>query len=896
MATSNSRLKYRIARCTSEEPDFPVSELLAHSQQTKGWQTARHCDFPQEVCLQFDSPVHLRQVQFLSHQSKIATRIELFTGMAPIDFCQLEAVQFKRLGYLSLDNNERSQFQARELKSVYVDVVAQFLRIVFHRCHVNRYNAHNQVGLIALSCLGEVLSSSDVADKAPAIPSPKPSVSPTTAPTTPVAPTTPLAPTPPVAPTAPMAPSSVPIAPVVAPVQEIPVAETQSVPDPPEPPPTRASPKTVQPPVNKVASDFADMDESKYDVKTLERLKSLVQEKQKCVEAEDYGGAKRCKEAIVMLKKAGLRICELEEQKKSAVENEEYDVAKSLKAEIDRLRQQCEGVEEKETKVEPSLSTPALSVQQEAIQKPSPPRRAQHRTSYPKAAPAARSMIPPDDEAKAVPQGPSAPLQPKGGSRSVGGYRVAAEAAPLAEEMPVTPSIGSTAKPKSAEKNGVRGDGFKPDFNGKIAEIDTTFPSNGAAHPEDGQPEPIPPNQQAEAEALCSAFGLHTIQCIFSKNWSFRDSALQKLATELRERQDAESLMSAYVAILMRTIPDKNVQVFHSSAVLLQALCHLAETWMDRGDLQAALEPLLPLLAERLGDANARAEKTARDVHLDLARSVGAGFSAQHLQRAPKKKTVPPRVYSSRLQLLASLVTEFGVQPKNPEGLPLEPVAQLAMEWFSNPAAEVRENAVRLIAACYAHVGLGRIEKYLANLRQAQREVFDAEFQHVNGQNGLSKMVSPPPAPHAPAAPVPPRAPVVAAVKGAEAMTFPDAGGYSDEDFDEGFHEFRCEFCGREDPNFTLPALDIHYWRECPMLSACQFCEQVIEISRLHWHWLEECEKDEVAIAHARRLHPDRCPLCQGRVCRGVPEEQDWQEHLLVMGCPCNPRGRQSFR
>jgi len=25
-------------------------------------------------------------------------------------------------------------------------------------------------------------------------------------------------------------------------------------------------------------------------------------------------------------------------------------------------------------------------------------------------------------------------------------------------------------------------------------------------------------------------------------------------------------------------------------------------------------------------------------------------------------------------------------------------------------------------------------------LMQAQREVFDAEFQHVNGQNGLSKM------------------------------------------------------------------------------------------------------------------------------------------------------------
>ena len=73
----------------------------------------------------------------------------------PSDPIHGQAVQFKRLGYLSLDSNERSQFQdilacfcehvgnghstclhgqARELKSVYVDVVAQFLRILFHKC------------------------------------------------------------------------------------------------------------------------------------------------------------------------------------------------------------------------------------------------------------------------------------------------------------------------------------------------------------------------------------------------------------------------------------------------------------------------------------------------------------------------------------------------------------------------------------------------------------------------------------------------------------------------------------------------------------------------------------------------------------------------------------------
>ena len=34
----------------------------------------------------------------------------------------LQDQKFKKLGYLSLDNNEKSNYQARELKTVYIDV------------------------------------------------------------------------------------------------------------------------------------------------------------------------------------------------------------------------------------------------------------------------------------------------------------------------------------------------------------------------------------------------------------------------------------------------------------------------------------------------------------------------------------------------------------------------------------------------------------------------------------------------------------------------------------------------------------------------------------------------------------------------------------------------------
>lgn len=65
-------------------------------------------------------------------------------------------IKFTKLGYLSLDSNERSQFQARELKSVYVDAVTLLLKLVFNKCHVNKFNLYNQVGLIALNCMGEM--------------------------------------------------------------------------------------------------------------------------------------------------------------------------------------------------------------------------------------------------------------------------------------------------------------------------------------------------------------------------------------------------------------------------------------------------------------------------------------------------------------------------------------------------------------------------------------------------------------------------------------------------------------------------------------------------------------------------------------------------------------------
>ena len=135
-----------VAACSSEDAHHPASELQGFHAHSRGWQSAPWCEYPQEVILQFQGRVSVQQVQLLSHQFKIASQVELFIGSmppgVPVPAVGATGATFTRLGHFSLDPNERSKFQARELKTVYVPQATEgtFLRLLLHKCHVNEHN------------------------------------------------------------------------------------------------------------------------------------------------------------------------------------------------------------------------------------------------------------------------------------------------------------------------------------------------------------------------------------------------------------------------------------------------------------------------------------------------------------------------------------------------------------------------------------------------------------------------------------------------------------------------------------------------------------------------------------------------------------------------------------
>ena len=270
------RKTFQVVFCTGSDAGFPISELNQHSPHTKGWQSPRFCEYPQEIGVELlDGTAHLTQLQVLAHQSKIPCKIELFVGVGDPGAYDKPETQFKRLGFMSLDSNERSQYQARELKSVYIDATGRFLKFKVHKCFVNKYNLFNQVGIVAINVLG--------------------------------------------------APANMGGGVGAGRLRQqeggredlLPVKYTA---------PNRPSPM----------EDLAfDMN---FDRATAQKIRQIHDAKTHAVEVEAYEQAKALKLAEDQLKALGVQLAKLEMQKRQAVQAEEYDQATALKSEIARLR------------------------------------------------------------------------------------------------------------------------------------------------------------------------------------------------------------------------------------------------------------------------------------------------------------------------------------------------------------------------------------------------------------------------------------------------------------------------------------------------------------------------------------------------------------------------------
>ncbi len=292
-----------------------------------------------------------------------------------------------------------------------------------------------------------------------------------------------------------------------------------------------------------------------------------------------------------------------------------------------------------------------------------------------------------------------------------------------------------------------------------------------------------------------------------------------------------------------------------------------------------AFDPVITQFIEKLSDGNARQRECARkglDI-LAASGSVGPHAVSSHLVRPlpPKQKTAW-RPIASRLEVLAALVSTFHLNSQS--GLNMDSMLNFAKtaQAFTHSHNEVRDNAKKLVVAIHKEVGTAPLEPTLALLRKKQREEYEAAFvAEAKGEGAGAR--SPPPAasapapgkkapassanggekggpgngaspkrtdkshqhaPHNPAGKVPTsQAKVESQSHGYEPVP---ANGEEKQDYSS------CMFCGMSNKKWNENDLDLHYWKDCPLLISCPSCTQIVEIAGLPEHLLDECEaKDD---------------------------------------------------
>ncbi|XP_067574102.1 centrosomal protein of 104 kDa isoform X4 [Pseudorca crassidens] len=804
------KIGFVVVSSSGHEDGFSARELMIHAPTVSGWRSPRFCQFPQEIVLQMVERCRIRKLQLLAHQYMISSKIEFYVSESlPEYFAPYQAERFRRLGYVSLCDNEKTGCKARELKSVYVDAVGQFLKLIFHQNHINKYNVYNQVALVAINIIGDPADFSDESN----------------------------------------------------------ITSREKLID------HYLGHNTEDPALEGTCSGKSDyispLDDLAFDMyqdpEVAQIIRRLDERKREAAQRERYDDAKTLKQAIADLQKVGERLGRYEVEKRRAVEKEDYDLAKEKKQQMARYRSQVYGRLQLHGLVDAELIRRPLDLplqplvrsnspchQQPALSLPQPEERGtenqfadpflqekpsshpldispQHCVvdrSPPAAGPPLKAHVSPKQSAHGCRRGVSM----WGGSCTEPGSR------PV---LPQLESLPYDERPLPATRKQPGAVATEPETR----DTDSSEPPRAGTV---GEPEPLTEKALREASSAVDVLGEALVAGAYSKTWSHREDALLALYKQLMDapaatpKEDLKSTLRAAVFLIRRAVRDIVTPVFQASLKLLKMLItqYIPKHKLGKLETTHCVERTIPVLLTRTGDSSAR------------LRVIASNF----IQEMALFKEV------KSLQLIPSYL----VQP-----LKANSSAHLAMSQMALLARLLRDLGTE---------GMGFTVDSV--MREKESEAAKAENQDTQGRKA-----APPNAPEIP---------------------------------DNHYLDNLCIFCGERSDSFTEEGLDLHYWKHCLMLTRCDYCKQVVEISSLTEHLLTECDKKDSfgecyrcseAIlkeelprhiktrdcnpAKAEKL-ANRCPLCHENF---TPGEEAWKAHLMgPTGCTVNLRRTHVLR
>ncbi|XP_066190329.1 centrosomal protein of 104 kDa isoform X2 [Sylvia atricapilla] len=866
------KIGFTVVSSSGHEDGFSARELMVHAPTVNGWRSPRLCQYPQEIILQLVERCRIRKLQLLAHQYMIASKIEFYISESlPEYFAPYQSERFQRLGYVPLSDNEKTDFRARELKSVYMDAVGQYLKLIFHKNYVNKYNLYGQVALVAVNIIGDP---ADYGDDS-----------------------------------------------MTSPSREKLIDHYLGIKsDDPALDGTYLGKHDSISPLDDLAFDMYQ------DPEVAQIIRRLDEKKREAVRLECYDHAKKLKQAIADLQKVGERLGRYEVEKRYAVEKEDYDLAKKKKEQMDEYRlkvyQQLElhDLLDAQLLIRKPLELPLGSVSGIESPKSSPPEAAEPPQGEPQRAEPMleEQLVDLTSSEPLVPyQSPISPRTQPTTSKEVFSKENVDEAVSYLEpevteeDMGDTPRTGNTGEPEPLMKKALR------EASPVVEVFGETLVSGAYSR-----------TWSCREDALLTVYKILMEASVHTPKEDLRN--MLRAAVFLVRRAIKDTVSSVFQAslkllkmIITQYIPKHKLGKLETSQCVENTLPHLlsrtgdsssrlrllASTFIQEIALCPEVKSLQIIPVHLVKTLKPNSPTHLAMSHVELVESLlgamgteNSGFTINSVMkfatgalehRAQEVREVVLRIIFAMYREHRAAVLEY---------LPDDAGARKTMryktllEGFAKIDGKPSETELRAQrkAATEAEKQKKEEMKVLKGRSSALKLELQAEveaegekesdFQKTQNQ-GYHVYESP----RATAAEIQEELSSVA-----------------------NYLDNLCIFCGERNESFTEEGLDLHYWKHCPMLTRCEHCKQMLEIASLTEHLLTDCDKrdsfgkcprcreavprDELPRHIKSRIcHPakpenvaNHCPLCHENF---PPGEEAWKSHLMDKdGCKMNQR------
>ena len=323
---------------------------------------------------------------------------------------------------------------------------------------------------------------------------------------------------------------------------------------------------------------------------------------------------------------------------------------------------------------------------------------------------------------------------------------------------------------------------------------------------------------------------------------------------------------SICIQILKKNYIPPKIQIIDILNVLLD------QKYLEIIQVIKEFEDCLISLLDYLGDSNQKLREKVEKLIFEYAKKTKSGNKVINLiiNTPIKKNLIKSRNHLNGRYLMVSKIVHFCGYMKNN----FENIIKYAINGYALNKINVRDAALEIISRLYKYEG-EKVHQYFqdSGLRPAQIKTIQDKLDEIDSKNNEKKN------------------------KENENNT---------NNIDE---EHTCEFCGYYKPDITKDELNIHQYKDCLMLMQCVNCKQIIEISNLNNHLLNECdfkekyikcnkckqtvEKDNINehqnSENCFDVNEDKeklCPLCH----LNIIMDDIWKIHFLENGCQYNIR------